>query len=147
MASTSTASRYEEYWDDEEGSNMNVPPSEQAQVEPRFRVVSRKPFSGARKRGGVGPVQRAILMTFFPALLLVGYVLFSTLNMRGEYERDRLKAEIRQIHVERQELEAEIRRRQAPGRILQEAKNLGMEPASQREFAKVPGSTPTDPIR
>lgn len=126
---------------------MNVPPSEQAHVEPRFRVVSRKPFSGARKRGGVGPVQRAILLTLFPALFLVGYIFFSTLNMRGEYERDRLQAEMRQILVERQELEAEIRRRQAPGRILHEAKALGMEPATQREFAKVPGSSTTDPIR
>lgn len=126
---------------------MDAPPSEQAQYEPRFRVVTRRPFSGARKRGGVGPVQRAILLTLFPTLFLVGYVFFSTLNMRGEYQRDKLKAEMRQLLIERQELEAEIRRRQAPGRILHEAKALGMEPASQREFAKVPGSATTDPIR
>lgn len=146
MPPASAAARIEDYWEDE-GDEMSAPPSEQAQYEPRFRVVPRKPQAGARKRTGIGPVQRAIVLTLVPVLFLVGYVLFSTLNMRGAYQRAQLKAELKQIMIERQELEAEIRRQQAPGRILHKAKELGMEPAREREFARVPAPKDSDPVR
>jgi len=101
-------------------------------------VVQRKSPAPAPRRPPTGSVSRIFALAGIPALLLLAYVLFWTLNMRGAYYRDQLQAQIKALRVERMDLEAEKRRRQSPGQNLARAKaELGMVPAREREFARV----------
>jgi len=119
---------------DEGYASGPAPGSEQAQYQPRYRVVTRKPMVQARRRPKVSPLQRGLALAIIPAICLLVYVMFWTLAMRGGYYRNQLQAQIADLRTEQQELEAEKRRREAPSFILESAAKLGMTPAQQREF-------------
>ncbi len=125
---------------EETGKPSSPPASEQSRYEPRFRVVTRKPMRAQRKRASAAPLHRTLLFAAVPALCLVVYVLFWTMAIRGGFYRDQLQAQIQQLREERQYLEAAKRAAQAPGPILDRAKELGMRaPASdQKEFFRLP---------
>lgn len=114
--------------------------AEQAAYTPRFRVVQRRSPAPARRRA-LHPVQRALLLGAFPALLLLVYVLCWTLAMRGGYTKNALQAKIRETLIVQAELRAEKRRLQSPGPILERAvRELGMVPAGERHFVRVGAS-------
>lgn len=115
-----------------------APLSEQMRPEPRFRVVTRKPLVRHIRRVANDSLQRNLIAAAFPVLCLLVYVMFWTLAMRGGYYRDQLREQIRNIRIERAELEAEKLRLQSPQAVLDRAaKELGMVPAEQREFARL----------
>jgi hypothetical protein len=120
----------------------SVPPSEQARYQPRFRVVARK--APVRRRSPLlNPVYRTVALAVFPALFLLVYVLFWTLAMRGGYYKGQLQARLDALRIEQAELQVEKRRLQSPGLILHRAgKELGMQPAGNREYARVSDPKP-----
>ena len=114
--------------------------SEQARYRPRFRVVARKPLPTAQPVR-VSPVHRASLLAALPALCLLVYVLCWTLAMRGGYYRDQLRGQIDELMIQQRELQAEKRRLQSPGYILQRAEqDLGMREPEDRLFHKLPST-------
>lgn len=115
------------------------PASEQARYEPRFRVVTRAPLAAPRRRRRTQSVQRSIFLVAVPGFMLLVYVAFWALAMRGGYYRDQLLAQRKSLRIEQSELEAEKRRLQSPQFVLDRARTeLGMQPAEQRQFAQLP---------
>jgi hypothetical protein len=119
--------------------------AEQARYEPRFRVVQRKSLV-PRRRPLINPLHRALAFAAVPTLLLMVYVMFWTLAMRGGYYKAQLQSRIQETLVVQAELKAEKRKRQSPGPILHRAAaELGMVPAAQREFVRVAAPKTTAP--
>jgi hypothetical protein len=118
------------------------PVSEQARPEPRFRVVTRKPTGCGgflpRRRSRLNPLPRTLLISAFPALALMVYVMFWTLAVRGGFYKSELQTQLKNVRIEQAELQATKRRMQSPGLILERAAQLGMQPAVRREFARLP---------
>jgi hypothetical protein len=114
-------------------------PSEQAHYQSRFRVVTRKPLP-ARKPVRVSPFSGAMVFAAVPALALLAYVVSWTLVMYGGYQKSALRSEIGRLQIERAELQAKKREGQAPGRVFDAARRLGMQPAEHREFVQLPAS-------
>jgi hypothetical protein len=130
---------------EEAPQTASAPDSEHSRYRPQYRVVTRKPLVAAPKPRGGRPHQRTVLLSLVPAVCLLVYVAFWVLAMRGGYYRDHLQAQINGMKLEQAELQAEKRRLQSPGTILQRADTeLGMKAADRREFARVP-STPVKP--
>ncbi len=127
------------YESEERGRPESAPSSEQSRYRPRFRVVTRRPLPAPPLPAD--PMHRATLVAAVPALCLLAYVLCWTLAMRGGYYREQIRTEIQALRIEQAELEAEKRRLQSPGYILQRAAaELKMQPASVREFSELPGN-------
>lgn len=119
-------------------STTEAPPEEAARYRPRFRVVTRRPLAVARRTGS-RLADSPWLLAILPGLCLLTYVVFWTLNLRGAYYREQLQQQIAAARIEQAELEAEKRRLQAPALVLDRAaRELGMQPASRREFARLP---------
>jgi hypothetical protein len=142
------AKKVDTFFDSEQpASAADAPSSEQARYEPRFRVVTRKPLAAPRKLSGLSALQRAMLIGAVPALCLVAYVLFWTLAARGSYVKAQLQAQMKAVRTEQAELDAEKRRLQSPGMILDRAaRELAMQPARQRQFAKVGSPAASAPV-
>jgi hypothetical protein len=114
-------------------------PSEQARFQPRFRVVTRKPLP-LGKAVRVSPFSGAMVFAAVPALALLAYVVSWTLVMYGGYQKSALRGDIARLQIERAELQAKKREGQAPGRVLEAARRLGMQPAERRQFVQLPAS-------
>ena len=117
-----------------------TPASEQTRYEPRFRVVTRRPLASRPIR--VNSAQRTAIFAAVPAFLLLVYVLFWTMAMRGSYYHQQLQARSDELRIEQRELLAEKRRLTSPAHVLDAAAQLGMAPAMQREFAQVHVAVP-----
>jgi cell division protein FtsL len=97
-------------------------------------VVERKPPAATYRRTGMSGVQRALLVAIFPAVLLLIYVCFWTMAMRGGYYRNELRTRIRTMQTENAELEAQKQKLQAPDKIALKAQvEQGMKIPGARE--------------
>ena len=112
--------------------------SERSPYQPRFRVVKRKSLVRSRRRVPGGVLPGPLILAIVPALCLMVYVLFWTLNVRGGYYKAELQGRLRMVKIEQEELRAEKFRRQSPGRIFAGAVELKMQPAQERQIVQLP---------
>ncbi len=137
MHSANAARKLDESMLDDATMPGTAPPSEHARYEPRYRVVTRRAPTPAARRRGLSPLQRTLVSAVVPTACLLVYVLFWTLAMRGGFVLDRMQAEYDRQLVEHRELQAEVRRRQAPGVVLPQAEaERGLQPGVRREFKR-----------
>jgi hypothetical protein len=116
------------------------PVPEQDRPQQRFKVVRRRPLLRQLRQVGRSPLQRNLMVAALPTACLLIYVMFWVLAMRGGYYRDQLRAQIDEARHLRGKLLAEKLQRQSPNVVLDRAaKELGMQPAPQRDFARVGG--------
>lgn len=141
MASA-TALEYEEYASETGAAVRHVEEARGApgrsRVTPKHRVVLQQPV-GAPARRRQRSFSGLTLMVITAGLLLLVYVLFWVLALRGGYYREELRERVAQARLDQAELAAEKNRLRSTGLILRRAATeLGMSPAADREYQRLP---------
>jgi hypothetical protein len=115
------------------------PASESDRYQPRFRVVTRKPLPRPKPARAPSRANRAFALAGIPAALLVVYVMFWALAIRGGFTIDDLNRKIAEEKIVYAEQLAQKHALQAPGQILGTARAMGFKPGEVQR-AKVPAS-------
>jgi hypothetical protein len=108
-----------------------------ALLEPRFRIIIQKPMRPAPLRRN-SQVRNVTLLAAIPACFLISYVFFVTAAVKGGYYKSALTRQLEELRVEQADLEADLRRLQAPSVIFSRAEKLGMRTAQDRRYVEVP---------
>ena len=138
MPAASAARSFETAYPEENSDPATMTGPGPKRAEQRFRVARQKPFVKHLRRAGKNPFHRNLALAALPALLLLVYVLFWALAIRGGYYRQQIRGQIDDARILRAELEEQKQRLQSPDAVLGRAvKELGMQPAQQREFARI----------
>ena len=143
MASVATKSRTGRDYTSDACDEFRQPPSGPVDGEQRqrFKVVVRPPAGRSRRRLG-DALPMAFLTGVVPTLIVLTYVLSGTMAMRGGYYRAQLSDKLKDARIEQADLQAEKRQLQSAGNIMHQAAALGMRPAKDREFRRLPAATP-----
>jgi len=112
------------------------PPSDET-PEPGFRIVVHKPMRPTPRRR-TSQVRNVTVLAAVPACFLILYVFFVTAAVKGGYYKSSLQTQLENLRVEQADLDAELRRLQAPGVIFSRAERLGMRTAEERQYVRAP---------